>query len=53
MDLIIGILFGALTIIALKIMGIDRERSFYPVLLIEIAFYYVLFGASSRLLRIK
>ena len=48
MDLIIGILLGILTIIAAKFTGFDRDRSFYPILLIVIALYYVLFAFQSN-----
>ncbi|MGB5820320.1 MAG: hypothetical protein WBG90_12610 [Saonia sp.] len=48
MDLIFGTLLGALTILATKFMGFDRDRSFYPLLLIVIALYYVLFAFQSN-----
>ena len=48
MEYLIGIVLG-LTIAALaKILGFDKDRSFYPVILIVIAMYYVLFAVMSE-----
>lgn len=46
-ELIIGILLGiSIVLIAIK-TGFDKDSSFYPVLLIVIAFYYVLFAFQA------
>jgi len=56
MEYLIGLIL-ALAVIALAAgIGLDRERAFYPTVLIVIASYYVLFaamGASGRTLVIE
>jgi hypothetical protein len=56
MEYLIG-LFLSLAVVGLAVgVGFDRERAFYPTLMIVIAAYYALFavmGASSRILVIE
>ena len=44
MELAIGIILGFATVILAKFTGFSRDRGFYPLLLIVIALYYVLFA---------
>ncbi|MDE3741102.1 hypothetical protein [Maribacter polysaccharolyticus] len=46
-ELLIGIVLGFLTVFAGKVTGFEIDRSFYPVMLIVIALYYVLFAFQS------
>jgi uncharacterized membrane protein len=53
MDFIVGILVGLVTCIFARVVGFDRDRAFYPTVLVVIALYYVLFavmGGSTRAL---
>lgn len=55
MEYIIGLMVSVL-VIGLAIIGFDRDRSFYPTVLIVVGSYYVLFaamGASGRTLAIE
>jgi hypothetical protein len=56
MEYVIG-LFLSLAVVGLAILvGLDRERAFYPTVMIVIAAYYILFaamGAASRVLVIE
>lgn len=47
MELVIGIILGAATVVLAKVVGFSKDRSFYPLLLIVIALYYVLFAFQS------
>lgn len=47
MDIVIGIVLALATGIAGSVVAFDRERSFYPVILIVIATYYVVFAATG------
>ncbi len=42
-----GAVVGLAGAIAARVVGLDRDRSFYPTVLIFIAFYYVLFAAMA------
>ena len=56
MEYLIGLLLSAAVVVFAAVIGFDRERSFYPTVLIVIATYYVLFavmGASGRTLIIE
>lgn len=60
MDVPVEYLIGLLLSVAVAgfatVIGLDRERAFYPTVLIVIASYYVLFavmGASARTLVIE
>lgn len=46
-ELLIGILLGGVIIFGAKVNGFEMDRSLYPVLLIVIALYYVLFAFQS------
>ena len=51
MEYLIGLLLSLAVAGVATIIGLDRERAFYPTVLIVIASYYVLFalmGASGR-----
>lgn len=55
MDYLSGLLLGVAACAAARLAGFDRERVFYPTLLVVIATYYVLFavigGDRQALLR--
>ena len=56
MEYLIGLILALAVAGFAAIIGFDRERSFYPTVLIVIASYYVLFaamGASRRTLGIE
>ena len=46
-ELLIGIVLGVIMVFAAKVTGFEKDRSFYPVVLIVIALYYVLFAFLS------
>lgn len=48
LELIIGILLGIFIVLLAIKTGFDKDSSFYPVLLIVIAFYYVLFAFQTN-----
>ena len=53
MEYLIGVVLSLAVAGSVKLIGLDRGRSFYPTVMIVIASYYVLFaamGASSRTL---
>lgn len=47
MEIITGIVFAIVIAGLARVAGFDRDRSFYPVLLIVIASYYVLFAVMA------
>jgi hypothetical protein len=47
MSLIIGLVLALAVSVYATVMRLDRDRALYPVLLIVIASYYVLFAAMS------
>ncbi|GAA4756367.1 hypothetical protein GCM10023264_24930 [Sphingomonas daechungensis] len=47
MPLIIGIALAILVALAMHLAAFDRERSLYPVILIVVASYYLLFAAMA------
>ena len=56
MEYLIGVILSLAVAGFAAVVGFDRERAFYPTVLIVIASYYVLFaamGASSRTLIIE
>ena len=56
MEYAIGVMLSLAVAGSAAAIGFDRERAFYPTVLIVIAFYYVLFaamGASRRTLIIE
>jgi len=56
MEYYIGVSIGLAVAIFAKLVGFDRGRSFYPTVLIVVAFYYPLFatlGASETVLEIE
>jgi hypothetical protein len=56
MEYLIGLLLSLAVAGLAVLMGFDRERAFYPTVLIVIASYYVLFavmGASGRTLALE
>jgi len=56
MEYVIGLILAVVVAGSASVIGFDRERAFYPTVLIVIASYYVLFaamGASSRTLIVE
>jgi hypothetical protein len=56
MEYLIGVMLSLAVVGLATVIGFDRERAFYPVVMIVIASYYVLFaamGASRRTLIIE
>jgi hypothetical protein len=56
MEYLIGLILSLAVTSSAAVIGFDRERAFYPTVLIVIASYYVLFaamGASRRTLIIE
>src|SRR6476646_6456339 len=56
MEYLIGVILTLAVIVFAAVIGFDRERAFYPTVLIVIASYYALFavmGASTRTLIIE
>jgi len=56
MEYLIGVILSLAVAAFAAVVGFDRERAFYPVVMIVIASYYVLFaatGASKRTLIIE
>jgi hypothetical protein len=47
MGAIIGIVVAVLTALLGRVVGFDRDRAFYPTMLIIVASYYVLFAAMG------
>jgi predicted membrane protein len=47
MEYLVGIILGLVIATVAKITGFDKDRSFYPVILVVIAMYYVLFAIMS------
>jgi hypothetical protein len=46
-EYLIGLLLSVAVAGSATAIGFDRERAFYPTVLIVIAFYYVLFAAAG------
>jgi hypothetical protein len=44
---VVGVALAGLTVLFAKSVGFDRDRAFYPVVLIVIASYYLLFGVMG------
>ena len=56
MEYVIGVILGFAVAGFSSVVGFDRDRSFYPTVLIVIAAYYVLFaamGAPARIIGIE
>ncbi len=47
MDFLIGLLLAAASCGAARLVGFDRERVFYPTMLVVIATYYILFAVMG------
>jgi hypothetical protein len=47
MPFIVGILLALTVAVIMRRVGFDRDRAFYPTVLIVVASYYVLFAAMS------
>lgn len=47
MDIVIGIGLALAVSLLARVVGFDRERAFYPVVMIVIASYYVLFAVMD------
>ena len=48
MEYLIGVVLGAGTCVFARLTGFDRERVFYPMLLVFIATYYIAFAVMGR-----
>lgn len=48
MEYLIGIALGVVVAFIGRVFRFDLDKSFYPVILIVVAFYYVLFSIMSR-----
>jgi hypothetical protein len=56
MAVVVGIVLGLLVVLFARLTGLDRDRAFYPTMLIVIALYYILFavmGGSTRALALE
>jgi hypothetical protein len=56
MEYLVGVILALAVAGLATLIGLDRERSFYPTVLIVVASYYALFavmGASTRTLEIE
>jgi hypothetical protein len=47
MPFVIGIVLAVVVLLFARYVGLDRDRAFYPTVLIVVASYYVLFAAMS------
>lgn len=47
MDLVWGLLIGLGTVVSSHVLGFDRDRSYYPTLMIIIALAYILFAVIA------
>ena len=47
MPYVIGIMLSVVVAVFARLVGLDRDRAFYPTVMIVIASYYVLFAAIS------
>ena len=47
LPLVIGLCASVVVALVARVVGFDRDRAFYPAVLIVIASYYVLFAAMS------
>jgi hypothetical protein len=47
MPFVIGIVLSVVVAVFARLVGFDRDRAFYPTVMIVIASYYVLFAAMS------
>jgi hypothetical protein len=47
-EYLIGVVLAAVVCLFATLAGFDRERAFYPTLLIVIATYYILFAVMGR-----
>ena len=47
MPYVIGIVLSVVVAVFARLVGLDRDRAFYPTVMIVIALYYVLFAAIS------
>jgi uncharacterized membrane protein len=48
MELLIGLVLGLGTVVSARLSGLDRERGFFPILLMVIATYYILFAVMGN-----
>ena len=44
----IGVALAAATMIFVRVIGLDRDRAFYPVVLIVVASFYILFAVIGK-----
>ena len=48
MPYIIGIALSVVVVVFARYVGFDRDRAFYPTVVVVVALYYVLFAAMSE-----
>ena len=51
MPYVVGIVASACVAVFARYVGLDRDRAFYPTVVIVVALYYVLFGVMSGSVR--
>ncbi len=47
MEYLIGVVLALATVVFARVVGLDRDRAFYPTVLIVVASYYILFAAMG------
>ena len=47
MEYIVGVLLAVVTCVTVTVIGLDKGRSYYPVVMIVVASYYCLFAIMS------
>lgn len=47
MEILWGAAFGAVTALAARVAGFDRDRSFYPTVMVVVALLYLLFACMA------
>lgn len=47
MPLLVGLILAPLVALFARLTGLDRDRAFYPVVLIVVGHYYILFAAMA------
>ncbi|MEO8131935.1 MAG: hypothetical protein ABI822_32875, partial [Bryobacteraceae bacterium] len=48
MEYLIGVLLAAVVCVFARLTGFDRDRVFYPTVLIVVATYYILFAVMGK-----
>jgi hypothetical protein len=56
MEFFVGVALAAVVVVFARVVGLDRDRAFYPTVLVVVASYYCLFavmGGSTRALIVE